>query len=74
MENKKLNEQELEEVNGGQAVLPLKGNEVPESDGTTPVGVAGKIKICPNCGEIVTCPSVHGGTVKCNNCGEYVHF
>lgn len=30
MDNKKLNEKELEQVNGGQAVLPLLSSEAPE--------------------------------------------
>ena len=35
MDNKKLNEQELEQVNGGQAVLPLLSSEAPEADEAT---------------------------------------
>lgn len=73
MGDKKFSEKELEQVVGGQAVLPLKGAERPSADQAAPVG-AGKIKICENCGEIVICTSQHSGTVVRCSCGAEIRF
>ena len=69
MDNKKLNEQELEQVSGGQAVLPLLSSEAPEADEATLVG-AGKIILCSGCGQMLNCPAGDKGhgTVTCS-CG-----
>lgn len=69
MENKKLNEQELEQVNGGQAVLPLKSSKAPEVDEAMIVG-ASKILLCSGCGQVLHGPEGDRGhgTVTCS-CG-----
>ena len=69
MDNKKLNEQELEQVNGGQAVLPLLSSEAPEADEATLVG-ASKILLCSGCGQVLHGPDgdQRHGTVTCS-CG-----
>lgn len=49
MENKNLNEKELEKVAGGQAVLPLKGTKAPEAGEPEPVSAAGYHAYCSSC-------------------------
>ena len=67
MENKKLNEQELENVSGGQAVLPLKSNV---SDDRMIVG-SGITAHCKHCGFSFPVPSSRlGKQVECQSCHE----
>lgn len=67
--NAKLSEEELSQVNGGQAVLPLLSSEAPEAGEATLVG-AGKIILCSGCGQVLECPKgdKRHGTVTCS-CG-----
>lgn len=50
MENKKLNEQELEQVTGGQAVLPLKGIEAPEAGAQVEPEMVSASRLTAYCG------------------------
>ena len=67
MENKKLNEQELEKVTGGQAVLPLLSNESPEAGEQGEPEIVSVSRLTAYCGsckmyysqDLDTCP-------KCN--------
>lgn len=69
MESKKLNEQELEQVTGGQAVLPLLSSEEGE-DTSVVAGFAVKTK-CPYCSEMHTVPDIQiGREMTCSACGQ----
>lgn len=66
MDNKKLNDGELEEVNGGQAVLPLLSKEVDEQM----LSLGGYLRArCPSCGFELHLPmSQKGKQVECQEC------
>lgn len=70
MENKKLNDKELENVNGGQAVLPLLSNSDKEEDAQ--MVNAGYIRAeCPSCRFKFPLPlSQQGKQVACQECGN----
>ena len=72
MENKKLNDNELENVNGGQAVLPLLSTEELRPCEDNIVGV-NRFGICNSCGETVALPASGHGYFKCG-CGAMVKY
>lgn len=72
MENKKLNDKILENVNGGQAVLPLLSSEE-DGPGADNIVRVNRFKLCDSCGETVAVPATGHGYCKCK-CGAMVKY
>lgn len=68
MENKKLNENELENVNGGQAVIPLLSSEENAEGVEKLVGATKRYGHCLSCGRIHAFPPIGSGVIQCE-CG-----
>lgn len=73
MENKKLHENELENVNGGQAVLPLLSSEENVSVPENYVGAANRYAHCRVCGNVLVLPPIGSGAVQCE-CGAQIKY
>lgn len=68
MNEKKLNDNELKDVNGGQAVLPLRSQEQGEDIAPELVGV-NRFGRCVGCGNAIAFPPTGHGTITCPDCG-----
>lgn len=72
MNEKKLNDIELENVAGGQAVLPLLSKEPEELPEEMLVGV-NRFILCSSCGKTLAVPASGHGTFTCT-CGAVNHY
>ncbi len=68
-----LSEDELKQVTGGQAVLPLLSNEEIRPSADNIVGV-NRFGLCGSCGETVAFPATGHGYCKCGSCGAMVKY
>lgn len=71
MDNKKLTEQELEQVSGGQAVLPLFSSLDGKEEDFQVLSAGYFHAVCPACGLRFPLPlSQKGKQVTCQECGH----